>query len=91
LELLLRKFESPDRVFIGKLLTEFGDRAEPLLLQQLQRSEANHVLVTVSVLAEVGTQLSIPALAELAKASDKVAIRQQANTAFKRVKQRLAE
>lgn len=91
LKVLMRRFDSDDNVFIGKLLPEFGNRAEPLLMEHLNHIEPDHVLVTISILAEIGTQLSIPSLVTLSKESDRTAIRQQASTAIKTIKARLAK
>jgi len=54
----------------SEALAAVGARAERLLLKQVHQSEGEELVNTIRVLERVGTRLSLPALARLARAGD---------------------
>jgi len=66
--LAARLAEDPDRV--AKLLREKGKSAESAVIPQLKHADARAARAAASVLAEIGTEESLPALQEAAKSHD---------------------
>jgi len=66
--LAARLAEDPDRV--AKLLREKGKSAESAVIPQLKNTDARAARAAATVLAEIGTEKSLPALQEAAKSHD---------------------
>jgi hypothetical protein len=66
--LAARLAEDPDRV--AKLLREKGKPAESAVIPQLKHADARAARAAATVLAEIGTEKSLPALQEAAKSHD---------------------
>jgi HEAT repeat protein len=55
---------------VGQLLRQKGKAAEPAVIPQLKNADARAAQMAAAVLADIGTEKSVPALQEAAKARD---------------------